>query len=138
LTENSSIDVNTTSEYVITISCTDGTDTTFFNLTLLFTIKKDPTATDKPDTQSDTTAIIIGASIDGVYLIVVIMVVCPTKRQHKNNDENKEREKTLQLSNIDCSSGASTRNQYSREDELYAIPHDNSGYVDVDLAIFTC
>ena len=63
------------------------------------------------------------------------MVVCPTKRQHKNNDENKEREKTLQLSNIDCSSGGSTPNQYSTEDELYAIPHDNSVYVDVDLAI---
>ena len=64
---------------------------------------------------------------------MVIIVVCPTKRQHKNNDENKEREKTLQLSNIYGSSVGSTPNQYSREDELYAIPHDNSVYVDVDL-----
>jgi hypothetical protein len=122
LSENSSIDVNTTSGYVIKISCTDGTDTTFFNLTLLFTIKKDPAVTDKTDAQSDTTPIIIGASIGGLFLIVVIMVICANKRQHKNNDGNKEREKTLQLSNIDGSSGGSTPNQYSREEELYAIP----------------
>ena len=62
------------------------------------------------------------------------MVVCARKRQHKNNDENKEREKTLQLSNLDGSSGDATPNQYSRVEALDAIPHDSSGYVDVDLA----
>ena len=76
LSENSGIDVSTTSEYVIKISCTDGTDTTFFNLTLLFTM-------DKPDTQSDTIPIIIGASIGGLFLIMVIIVICVRKRQQK-------------------------------------------------------
>jgi len=137
LSENSSIDVNTTSEYVIKISCTDGTDTTFFDLKLLFTTK-DPAVTDKPNPvvtdKPDTIPIIIGASIGGLFLIVVIIVVCARKRQHKNNDENKAYEKALQLSNIDGSSGGATPNQYSRAEELDAIPHDNSGYVDVDLA----
>ena len=134
MSENSSIDVNTTSEYVIKISCTDGTDTTFFDLTLLFTMKKDRAVTDNPETPSNTTPIIIGASIGGLFLIVVIIVVCVRKRQHKNNDGNKSYEKPLQLSNIDGSSGGATPNQYSRAEELDAIPHDNSGYVDVDLA----
>jgi hypothetical protein len=83
LSANSSIDVNTASEYVINISCTDGTVTTFFDLTILFT-------TD--DAQSDTILIIIGASIGGLFLIVVIIVVCVRKRQHENNNENRENE----------------------------------------------
>ena len=98
LTENSSIDVTTTSEYVITISCTDGIDTTFFDLTLLFT-SKDSAVTDK----ADSTPIIIGASIGGLFmvLIVVIMVVFVRKRQHKHNDESSVYETTLPLSNMD-------------------------------------
>jgi hypothetical protein len=102
LTENSSIDVTTTSEYVITISCTDGIDTTFFDLTLLFT-SKDSAVTEKPNTQSDSTSIIIGASIGGLFivLIVVIMVVFVRKRQHKHNDESSVYETTLPLSNMD-------------------------------------
>jgi len=133
LSENSNIDVNTTSKYLIIISCTDGIDTTFFDLTLIFTTK-DPGVTEKPETQSDMTPIIIGASIGGLFLIVVIIVVCVRKRQHKNNDGNKSYEKPLQLSNIDGSSGGATPNQYSKGEGLDAIPHDNSGYVDVDLA----
>jgi uncharacterized membrane protein YgaE (UPF0421/DUF939 family) len=96
---------------VINISCTDGTDTTFFNLTLLFT-------TDKPDTQSDTILIIIGVSIGGLFLIMVIIVVCVRKRQQKNIDENRESEKTLQLSNIDGSSDDATPNRYSLAKDL--------------------
>jgi len=134
LSENSRIDVNTTPEYVIKISCTDGTDTTFFDLTLLFTMKKDPAVTDNPETPSNTTPIIIGASIGGLFLIVVIIVVCVRKRQHKNNDENKSYEKPLQLSNIDGSSDGTTPNQYSIEEGLDAIPHDNYGYAEVDVA----
>ena len=65
---------------------------------------------------------------------MVIIVVCVRKRQHKNNDENKVYEKPLQLSNIDGRSGGATRNQYFRAEELDAIPHDNCGYVDMDLA----
>jgi len=128
LTENSSIDVNTTSDYVIIISCTDGIDTTFFNLTLRFTTKdpavtekpdldltllsttKDPAVTEKPDPQSDTIAIIIGASIGGLFILVVIIVFCVSKRQHKNNDEIKVYEKPLQLSNIEGSSDGTTPN----------------------------
>jgi hypothetical protein len=101
LTENSSGDVTTTSGYVITISCTDGTETTFFDLTLIFTTK-DPAVTEKPNTQSDITPIII--IIGGLFIIVVIIVVCVRKRQHKTNYDNMASEKTLQLSNIDCSS----------------------------------
>jgi len=106
LSENSSIDVNTISEYVIEISCTDGTDTTFFDLTLLFTTK-DPAVTDKSDTQSGSTPIIIGTSIGGLFiiLIVVIIVVFVRKRQHKNNDESRVYEIPLPLSNIDGSDG---------------------------------
>ena len=133
LSENSSIDVNTTSEYVINISCTDGIDTTFFDLTLIFTTK-DPAVTEKPNTQSDITLIIIGASIGGLFIIVLIIVVCVRKKQHKNNDESMANEKTLELSNIGGSSDGATLNQYSRVEELDAIPHDNSGYVDVKLA----
>ena len=132
LTENSSGDVTTTSGYVITISCTDGTETTFFDLTLIFTTK-DPAVTEKPNTQSDITPIIIGAFIGGLFIIVVIIVVCVRKRQHKNNDENMANEKALELSNIDCSSEGATLNQYSRVEELDAIPHDNSGYLDMRM-----
>jgi hypothetical protein len=91
-------DVTTTSEYVITISCTDGIDTTFFDLTLLFT-SKDSVVTDK----TDSTPIIIGASIGGLFivLIVVIMVVFVRKRQHKHNDGSSVYETTLPLSNMD-------------------------------------
>ena len=124
LSENSGIDVSTTSEYVIKISCTDGTDTTFFNLTLLFTANK-------PDTQSDTILIIIGASIGGLFLIMVIIVVCVRKRQQKNIDENRENEKTLQLSNIDGSSDDATPNRYSLEKGFDVISHDNCGYTEV-------
>ena len=124
LSENSGIDVSTTSEYVIRISCTDGTDTTFFNLTLLFT-------TDKPDTQSDKILIIIGASIGGLFLIMVIIVVCVRKRQQKNIDENSENEKTLQLSNIDGSSDDATPNRYSLAKGFDVISHDNCGYAEV-------
>ena len=121
LSENSSIDVSTTSEYVIKISCTDGTDTTFFDLTLLFT-------TDKPKTQPDTTPIIIGASIGGLFLLVVIIVVCVRKRQHKNNDENRVNEKTPH------SDGAEP-NRYSIAKGFDAIPHYNCGYAEVDVAL---
>jgi hypothetical protein len=120
LSENSSIDVNTT-EYVIKMSCTDGTDTTFFNLTLLFTTK-DPDVTDKPDTstlsisQSETILIIIGAFIGGLFLIMVIIVICVRKWQDKNNDEHMANEKTLEFSNIDGSSEGATPNQYSIEE----------------------
>jgi hypothetical protein len=102
LPDNSSSDVTTTSEYVIKISCTDGIDTTFFDLTLLFTTK-DFTVTDKPDS----TPIIIGASIGGLFiiLIVVIMVVFVRKRQRKHNDESRVYETTLPLSDIDGSNG---------------------------------
>ena len=124
LSENSGIDVSTTSEYVIKITCTDGTDTTFFNLTLLFTANK-------PDTQSDTILIIIGASIGGLFLIMVIIVVCVRKRQQKNIDENRENEKTLQLSNIDGSSDDATPNRYSLEKGFDVISHDNCGYTEV-------
>ena len=127
MSDNSSIDINTTSDYVIIISCTDGTDTTFVNLTLRFTPKDpdvtekthydptplsttmDPAVTEKPATNPTllstttdpavtektdtdlkyTTPIIIGASIGELFLLVVIIVVCVRKRQHKNNDENK-------------------------------------------------
>ena len=133
LSENSSIDVNTTSEYVINISCTDGIDTTFFDLTLIFTTK-DPAVTEKPNTQSDITPIIIGAFIGGLFLIVVIIVVCVRKRQHKNNDENMANEKTLQLSNKDGSSDRATPNQYSLAKGFDVISYDNCGYVDVKLA----
>jgi hypothetical protein len=121
LSENSSIDVNTNSEYVIKISCTDGTDTTFFNLTLLLTTKKNPAVTDKPDTQSDTTPIIIGAFIGGLFLIVVIIVVCVRKRQLKNIYEYREKERTLQLSNIDGSSDGATLNRYSGYAEVVKV-----------------
>jgi hypothetical protein len=124
LSENSGIDVSTTSEYVIKISCTDGTDTTFFNLTLLFT-------TDKPYAQSDTILIIIGASIGGLFIIMVIIVVCVRKRQQKNIDENRENEKTLQLSNIDGSSDDVTPNRYSLAKGFDLISHDNCGYAEV-------
>jgi hypothetical protein len=102
LSEKSKIYVNTTSEYVIEISCTDGIDTTFFDLTLLFTTK-DSTVTDKPDS----TPIIIGASIGGLFiiLIVVITVVFVRKRQRKHNDESRVYETTLPLSDIDGSNG---------------------------------
>ena len=126
--ENSSGDVTTTSGYVITISCTDGTETTFFDLTLIFTTK-DPAVTEKPNTQSDITPIII--IIGGLFIIVVIIVVCVRKRQHKTNYDNMANEKTLQLSNIDCSSEGAT--QYSTVEELDAIPHDNSGYLDMRM-----
>ena len=65
---------------------------------------------------------------------MVIIVVCVRKRQHKNNDENKVYEKPLQLSNIDGSSDGTTPNQYSLEEGLDAIPHDNYGYAEVDVA----
>ena len=106
LSENSNIDVNTTSEYVIKIACTDGIDTTFFDLTLVFTAK-DPAHTEKPDSQSDSTPIIIGASIGGWFLIliVVIIVVFARKRQHKNYEESRVYETTLLLSDIDGSNG---------------------------------
>ena len=106
MSENSSIDVITTSEYVIDISCTDGIDTTFFDLTLLFTTK-DPAATENPDSQLDSTPIIIGVSIGGSFLIliVVITVVFVRKRQHKNYDESRVYETTLPLSDIDGSNG---------------------------------
>jgi hypothetical protein len=39
-------------------------------------------------------------------------------------------EKALELSNIGGSSEGGTPNQYSRVEELDAIPHDNSGYLD--------
>jgi hypothetical protein len=133
LSENSSINVNSTSEYIIKISCTDGTDTTFFDLTLLFTTK-DHAVTEKPDMQSDTIPIIIGASIGGLFIIVVIIVVCVRKRQHKNNDGNMAYEKPLELSNIDGSSDGATPNEYSIAKGIDEIPHDNSGYVDVNLA----
>ena len=70
LSENSSIDVNTASEYVIKISCTDGTDTTSFDLTILFT-------TNKPDTPStdNSKLIIIGSSIGG-SLFVFMLILC--------------------------------------------------------------
>jgi hypothetical protein len=125
LSEHSSIDVNSASEYVIKISCTDGRDTTFFNLTLLFT-------TDTPDTQSDTILIIIGASIGGLFLIVVIIVVCVRKRQHKNNYENRENEQRLQLSNIDGSSDGATPNRYSPAKGFDVISHNNCGYTEVE------
>ena len=133
MSENSSIDVNSTSEYIIKISCTDGTDTTFFDIKLLFTTK-DPDVTDKPDTQSDTIPIIIGASIGGLFIIMVIIVVCVRKRQHKNNDGNMAYEKPLELSNIDGSSDGATPNEYSIAKGFDEIPHDSGGYVDVDLA----
>jgi hypothetical protein len=106
LSEKSKIDVNSTSEYVIKISCTDGIDTTFFDLALLFTTK-DPAFTEKPDSQSDSTPIIIGVSIGGLFLIliVVIIVVFVRKRQHKNYDESRVYETTLPLSDIDGSNG---------------------------------
>jgi hypothetical protein len=106
LSEKSKIDVNSTSEYVIKIYCTDGIDTTFFDLALLFTTK-DPAVTEKPDSQSDSTPIIIGVSIGGLFLIliVVIIVVFVRKRQHKNNDESRVYETTLPLSDIDGSNG---------------------------------
>jgi hypothetical protein len=116
LSEHSSIDVNSASEYVIKISCTDGRDTTFFNLTLLFT-------TDKPYEQLDTRLIIIGASIGGLFLIVVIIVVCVRKRQHKNKYEYRENKKTLQLSNIDA-----TPIRYSPAKGFDVISHNNCGY----------
>jgi hypothetical protein len=84
--------------------------------------------------QSDITPIIICASIGGLFIIVVIIVVCVRKRQHKNNDENMANEKALKLSNIGGSSDGATPNQYSRVEEIDAISHDNSGYVDVKLA----
>ena len=112
MSENSRIDVNSTSEYLIKISCTDGIDTTFFDLTLLFTTK-DPDVTDKPDTQSDMILIIIGASIAGLFIIVVIIVVRVRKRQHNNNAENLAYEKPLEFSSIDGSSDGATPNQYS-------------------------
>ena len=133
MSENSRIDVNSTSEYIIKISCTDGKDTTFFDLTLLFTTK-DPDVTDKLDTQSDMIPIIIGASIAGLFIIVVIIVVCVRKRQHKNNDRNMAYEKPLELSNIDGSSDGATPNEYSIAKGFDEIPHDRSGYVDMDLA----
>jgi len=43
-------------------------------------------------------------------------------------------EKALQLSNIDGSSDGATPNRYSIAKGFDATPHDNSGYVDVDLA----
>ena len=104
MSENSRIDVNSTSEYIIKISCTDGIDTTFFDLTLLFTTK-DPDVTDKPDTQSDTIPIITGASIGGLFIIVVIIVVFARKRQHKNYVESRVYETTLSLSDIDGNNG---------------------------------
>ena len=122
------------------MSCTDGTDTTFFNLTLLFTTK-DPDVTDKPDTstlvaksisQSDTILIIIGAFIGGLFLIMVIIVICVRKWQDKNNDEHMANEKTF--FNIDGSSEGATPNQYSIEEWSDAIPHDNYGYVEMDVA----
>jgi hypothetical protein len=85
--------------------------------------------TEKPNMQSDITPIIIGASIGGLFIIVVIIVVCVRKRQHKNNDENMANENRLELSNIGGSSDGATPNQYSRVEELDAIPHDNCGYV---------
>ena len=106
LSEKSKIDVNSTSDHVIKISCTDGIDTTFFDLILLFTTK-DPAFTEKPDSQSDSTPIIIGVSIGGLFLIliVVIIVVFVRKRQHKNYDESRVYETTLPLSDIDGSNG---------------------------------
>ena len=125
LSEHSSIDVNSASEYVINMSCTDGRDTTFFNLTLLFT-------TDTPDTQSDTILIIIGAAIGGLFLIAVIIfiVVCVRKRQHKDNYENRENEKTLQLSNIDGSSDGAIPIRYSPAKGFDVISHANYGYTE--------
>ena len=133
MSENSRIDVNSTSEYIIKISCTDGKDTTFFDLTLLFTTK-DPDVTDKLDTQSDMIPIILGASIAGLFIIVVFIVVCVRKRQHKNNDGNMEYEKPLELSNIDGSSDAAPPNEYSIAKGFDEIPHNSTGYVDMDLA----
>jgi hypothetical protein len=136
LSENSRIDVNSTSEYIIKISCTDEIDTTFFDLTLLFTTK-DPAVTDKPDTESDMIPIIIGASIAGLFIIVVIIVVCVVcvrKRQHKNNDGNMAYKKPLELSNIDGSSDAAPPNEYSIAKGFDEIPHNSTGYVDMDLA----
>ena len=133
MSENSRIDVNSTSEYIIKISCTDGTDTTFFDLTLLFTTK-DPDVTEKPDTQSDTIPIILGASIAGLFIIVVFIVVCVRKRQHKNNDGNMAYKKPLELSNIDGSSDAAPPNEYSIAKGFDEIPHNSTGYVDMDLA----
>jgi hypothetical protein len=86
---------------------------------------------DKPDTQSDTTPIIIGAFIGGLFLIVVIIVVCVRKRQHKNIYENRENERTLQLSNIDGSSDGAILNRYSVAKGFDAISHDNCGYAEV-------
>ena len=79
MSENSRIDVNTTFDYVIIISCTDETDTTFFNLTLRFTSKENP-----DPGLTDTLVVIISASICGLLLLVVIMVVFVRKWQHKN------------------------------------------------------
>jgi uncharacterized membrane protein YgaE (UPF0421/DUF939 family) len=68
--------------------------------------------------QSDTILIIIGVSIGGLFLIMVIIVVCVRKRQQENIDENRESEKTLQLSNIDGSSDDATPNRYSLAKDL--------------------
>ena len=127
MSENSSIDVSATSEYVIRISCTDGTDTTFFNLTLLFT-----TNTDKPKTQADTILIIISASIGGLFLLVVVLViVCVRKRQNKKNDENRVN-KTVQLSpHIGGSSDGVIPNQYSNVEKLDVISYDDCEYAEV-------
>jgi hypothetical protein len=62
---------------------------------------------------------------------MVIIVVCVRKRQQKNIDENRENEKTLQLSNIDGSSDDATPNRYSLEKGFDVISHDNCGYTEV-------
>ena len=43
-------------------------------------------------------------------------------------------EKPLELSNIDGSSDGATPNEYSIANGFDEIPHDRSGYVDMDLA----
>jgi len=70
-----------------------------------------------------------------LFLLVVIIVVCVRKRQHKNNDENRVNEKTLHLSYIDDSNDGATPNRYSIAKGFDAIPHDNCGYAEANVAI---
>lgn len=83
LMNNVSIQSKTSSEFILTIICGDGTENTEFELKLQFRPKNEVTLT-IPSSNPDVTSIIIGVCVFLLCLIIVVILACIT-RVNSNN-----------------------------------------------------
>ncbi|XP_063406562.1 uncharacterized protein LOC134690526 [Mytilus trossulus] len=82
LVNNESIQSNTSSEFILTITCEDGTENTEFKLKIKFQPKNKGTPT-IPSTDSNAIPIIIGVCVFILCLTILVIFACIWKRRRK-------------------------------------------------------